>query len=335
MKFFNAANILNIFEKKREMTKNQLGLGTAAIGRPLYINIKDKQNEPFNMENFKSKGLEVLEKAYQTGIRYYDTAPGYGLAEELLTQWVKTKNDSSIEVATKWGYVYTANFDQNANSHEVKDHSLEQLVKQWEVSKKLFPYLTTLQIHSATFDTGVLENEAVLQKLAEIKKIHQIRIGITTSGDNQADVLKKALEINIDNLPLFEVFQVTYNILEQTVSPILTEIKKRGSRIIIKEGMANGRLLPNSNFPKYQKLYISLQQLADKYQVGPDAIALRFCMQTTSPSIILSGAGETKQLEENSKATTFELTADELDNLKTYGINATTYWSERKQLAWN
>lgn len=313
----------------------QLGLGTAAIGRPLYINIQNKDREPFDLENFKAKGIEVLEIAYKKGIRYYDTAPGYGLAEQLLIDWVKTKNDSTIEVATKWGYVYTANFDPNATVHEVKDHSLEQLTKQWEVSKELLPNLTTLQIHSATFDTGVLENAAVLQKLAQIKSDYNIRIGITTSGDNQVDVLKKALEITIDNQPLFDVFQVTYNILEQSVLNILTELQKNGNRIIIKEGLANGRLLPNSNFPHYQKMYGLLEQLATKYKVGVDAIALRFCMQTIEPFMVLSGAGDTYQLQENWKVNDFELSDEELKQLQFFGINSSDYWLERKQLEWN
>jgi aryl-alcohol dehydrogenase-like predicted oxidoreductase len=313
----------------------QLGLGTAAIGRPLYINIQNKERETFDLENFKAKGITVLESAYKKGIRYFDTAPGYGLAEQLLIDWVKIKNDPTIEVATKWGYVYTANFDPNATIHEVKDHSLEQLTKQWEVSKELLPNLTTLQIHSATFDTGVLVNEAVLQKLAQIKTEHNLRIGITTSGENQVDVLKKAVKIIIDKQPLFDVFQVTYNILEQNLSSILDVLKKNENRIIIKEGLANGRLLPNSKFPHYQKLYVQLEQLANKYKVGIDAIALRFCIQTIEPFIVLSGAGDANQMEENWKANDFELSDEELKQLQFFGIKSKDYWSERKQLNWN
>lgn len=313
----------------------QLGLGTAAIGRPLYINIQNKERESFDLENFKTEGIKVLELAYKKGIRYYDTAPGYGLAEQLVIDWIKTKNDPTIEIATKWGYVYTANFAPKASIHEVKDHSLEQLMKQWKVSRELLPNLTTLQIHSATFDTGVLENEAVLQKLAQIKTEYNLRIGITTSGDNQVDVLKKSLEITIDNQPLFDVFQVTYNILEQSLASILNLIKKNKNRIIIKEGLANGRLLPNSNYPQYQQLYTTLDQYATKYDVGVDVIALQFCIQTINPFMVLSGASNTDQLTENWKINNFELSNQELERLQSFSIKPADYWSERKQLKWN
>ncbi len=313
----------------------QLGLGTAAIGRPLYINIQNKERAPFDLDTFKAEGIEVLEIAYKKGIRYYDTAPGYGLAQQLLIDWVNTKNDPTIEIATKWGYVYTANFDPNASIHEVKDHSLEQLIKQWEVSKELLPNLSTLQIHSATFDTGILENEAVLQKLAEIKTKYNLRIGITTSGDNQVDVLKKSLEINVDNQPLFEVFQVTYNILEQSLSSITHLLKKNQNRIVIKEGLANGRLLPNSNYPFYQQLYATLNQIATKYKVEADAVALRFCIQTIEPFMVLSGASNASQVNKNWMTNNFELTDNELKQLQSFRINPKEYWFERKQLKWN
>lgn len=41
-----------------------------------------------------------------------------------------------------------------------------------------------------------------------------LNIGITTSGSNQLDVLKKALDITANETPLFNAFQVTYNILD-------------------------------------------------------------------------------------------------------------------------
>jgi len=94
------------------MTNSKIGLGTAAIGRPLYINIKKEVTEyDFSLEAFRQKGIAILEAAYNQGIRYFDTAPGYGMAEQMLIDWAMEKEDPSIEVATKWGYTYVANFD--------------------------------------------------------------------------------------------------------------------------------------------------------------------------------------------------------------------------------
>ena len=107
-----------------------IGFGTAAIGRPQYINIRHAKVEEFSLAAFKEKGFAMLDSAYENGILYFDTAPGYGMAEQLLIDWVKQKNDPTIEVATKWGYTYVANFDPAATTHEVKEHSLAKLNEQ-------------------------------------------------------------------------------------------------------------------------------------------------------------------------------------------------------------
>ena len=50
-----------------------LGLGTAAIGRPQYINIRQESAGDFSLDAFRQKGKAVLENAYEQGIRYFDT----------------------------------------------------------------------------------------------------------------------------------------------------------------------------------------------------------------------------------------------------------------------
>ena len=198
-----------------------LGLGTAALGRPQYINVRQENCEISNLEIFRKQSFQVLEDAYKLGIRYFDTAPGYGLAEELVLEWLKTKDDKTIEIATKWGYTYTANFNANAKVHEVKEHSLEKLNEQWNFSKQLLPYLKVYQIHSATLETGVLENDEVLKQLAFFKNEYNLKIGLTTTGANQVEVIQKALDVLVDGKPLFDVFQVTYNFLEQSLLKII------------------------------------------------------------------------------------------------------------------
>ena len=312
-----------------------IGIGTAALGRPQYINVRQKNCDNSNLKSFRKQSFSVLEDAYNLGIRYFDTAPGYGLAEELLLEWLQTKNDKTIEVATKWGYTYTANFDANATIHEVKEHSLSKLNEQWNFSKQLLPYLKVYQIHSATLETGVLENKAVLNQLAFLKKEHNLKIGLTTTGTNQVEVIQKALSVFVDDDQLFDVFQVTYNFLDQSLLEIIDELELQNKQIVIKEALANGRVFKNKNYPHYEKMYSTLETLAKKYTVGIDAIALNYCEQTIPKSIVLSGASTTNQLEENLKTNSFALSNDEIKTLRSCTISTDFYWKERKQLQWN
>ena len=290
---------------------DKIGLGTAAIGRPLYINIKPQKSTDFNIDIFKLKGLELLNAAYDRGVRYFDTAPGYGMAERMLIDWVMEKEDVSIEIATKWGYSYVANFDPNASVHEVKDHSLEQLNKQWSVSKYFLPLLKNYQIHSATLETGVLENKEILIRLAELKNKYDLLLGITTTGINQAEVLKRAIDISIDDEILFDVFQVTYNIFDQSIASLAPEISNRKKRLVIKEALANGRVFPNRKYSNYSMAYSLLKELAEKYKVGVDAISLRYCIDSIPIFKVLSGASTEQQLSENLRVNNFQLKEEE------------------------
>ncbi|MFT6699945.1 MAG: aryl-alcohol dehydrogenase-like predicted oxidoreductase [Porticoccaceae bacterium] len=313
----------------------KLGLGTAALGRPQYINVRQNNNIKHDLETFRKHSFQVLENAYNSGIRYFDTAPGYGLAEGLVLEWLKTKNDKTIEIATKWGYTYTANFDTNATIHEVKEHSLAKLNEQWGYSKQLLPYLKVYQIHSATIETGVLENTEVLAQLAFLKKTHHLKIGLTTTGTNQVEVLKKALEILVDGEPIFDLFQVTYNFLDQSLKEMLAELIRQNKTIVIKEALANGRVFRNPRYPLYEEMYSILDNLSKKYKVGIDAISLKYCEQTITNSIILSGASNSEQLEENLKINSFLLSNDEIELLNSFKIKPEFYWRERKELQWN
>lgn len=311
-----------------------IGLGTAAIGRPRYINVRiGPRDNPEDLEAFRAKGISVLEKAYQSGVRYFDTAPGYGMAERIIHDWQSENPYHDLEIATKWGYIYTANFDPHAEVHEVKEHSLDVLNAQWAGSKALLPRIFTLQIHSATFESGVLDNEPVLNRLQEIRDGEGVRIGLTSSGNNQNEVIKYAVDIFKAGKPLFDVFQVTYNILDQSFASLVSDLKDK--RIVIKEALANGRLFRNQRYPHYQRLYDLLDRLAKKYGVGVDAIALRYCMDSISPYMVLSGASSIHHLEGNIKTANFRLTEDELIELDDHAIDPGNYWSERRELAWN
>lgn len=308
------------------MTK--IGLGLAALGRPEYINFKEDSQIDKSEIAFKQNALAMLQTAYNLGIRYFDTAPSYGKGEAFLKEWQNSTQYKNTQLATKWGYTYVANWKLGyKGAHEIKEHSIEKLLEQWETSKEMLPALKVYQIHSATLESGVLENSKVLKKLAQIKQETGLSIGLTTSGPNQSTILQEASEIKINQQYLFDVFQVTYNVLEQSTFETLTNLIQLGKKIVIKEGVANGVIFKNC--PPL------LNDLADKYNVGIDAIALRFIIDTLQPYIVLSGAFSKDQLTDNLKALQLELTPNEIISLKTLGTKPENYWVNRKSLAWN
>jgi aryl-alcohol dehydrogenase-like predicted oxidoreductase len=318
------------------MSKTKIGLGLAALGRPEYINIRDESTHDKSKDAFRENAFSVLDFAYKSGIRYIDTAPSYGKGEEFLTNWNSEYQYKDVSLSTKWGYTYVANWELGFNgAHEIKEHSLEKLIEQWQVSKKLQSQLKIYQVHSATFESGILENKEVLKQLYEIKKETGLQIGITTSGTNQSEIIEAALKIKVENEDLFDSFQVTYNIFEQSTHAILKHLLQLGKTVIIKEALANGRIFKNENFSHYKKLYLVIDSLAKKYRVGTDAIALRFIMDNLEPTYLLSGASSIDQLEQNIKAYSFKLDKEELKVLQSFKTDSHKYWKERNELSWN
>ncbi len=318
------------------MIKNRkIGLGTAAIGRPMYINIRDQQDpSSFNLESFKRAGKHLLTCAYEHGVRHFDTAPGYGVAEQVLLEWIDEFKPEDISVSTKWGYTYTANFNPQARTHEIKEHSLQKLNEQWELSSQLLPHLKIYQIHSATKESGVLDNDDMLYRLYDIKQQHGLELGLSVSGYNQNEIIHSALSIQLNNVDLFDSIQVTFNVFDQQFLEIHRFIKESGKKVIIKEALANGRIFPNANYPGYQKFYRYVLELAKKYDVGLDAIALRFCIDALQPYSVLSGASKQSHLSSNLRANDFRLSSEELHNIKAFATDTKSYWEERSRLKW-
>lgn len=318
------------------MSKTKIGLGLAALGRPEYINIRNGNTPNKSQEAYKENAFSILNFAYEQGIYYFDTAPSYGKGEAYLIDWNSKYQHKDVTLSTKWGYTYVANWELGfSGAHEVKEHSLAKLKQQWQISKKLQPALKIYQVHSATFESGILENNEVLQQLYQIKKETGIQIGITTSGANQAEIIAAALKIKVNNVDLFDSYQVTYNILEQSTHVILKQLLQLKKTVIIKEALANGRIFKNTQFNQYQKLYNFLETLAVKYQVGIDAVALRFVMDYLEPTYVLSGAFSKQQLEQNIKAQKIKLNKEEITALKSFKIAPEAYWEERNKLVWN
>jgi len=317
----------------------RLGLGLAALGRPGYINLGHGEDLASNyvMEAMEGRTHRLLDLAVQNGIRYFDAARSYGCAEDFLLSWLeqngKDLNDS-LFIGSKWGYTYTADWKVEANTHEVKDHSVANLKKQWEESSCLRPYLKLYQIHSATLDTGVLDDTEVLHLLSRLKS-DGLLIGLSISGAGQPAVLEKALGIELDGQRLFDSAQLTYNVLEQSAAPALEAAAAEGLGIIVKEALANGRLTDRNTNENFAERKTALGALAEKYHCGLDTIALAFVLRQPWAHVVLSGAVTERHLKSNLKAAKIPVQDDELAGLEPLQMETKAYWQERAELAWN
>lgn len=307
----------------------KIGLGLAALGRPGYINLGHKSDLTGRTE---VKALEahahgVLNTAYDLGIRYFDAARSYGGGEEFLSRWLLATRvtDPHVTVSSKWGYKYVADWRIDAPVHEIKDHSLACLDTQYsETRSRLGRHIDVYQIHSATLESGVLENTAVLDRLAEIRA-EGVTIGLSTSGPDQSATIHKAMTVERDGLPLFSTAQSTWNLLEQSAGPALAEAHDAGMGVLIKESVANGRLTDRD-----KGTTAPLRDAFPDHNVATVAIAAILAQPWVSS--VISGAATAEQLESHVAA--LELDPALVESIPPMNEDPEQYWKTRSDLRW-
>ncbi|MBK8985027.1 MAG: aldo/keto reductase [Chloroflexi bacterium] len=313
-----------------------IGLGLAALGRPGYINLGHAQDlgGDTDVAAMERHAQTVLDAAWAAGVRYFDAARSYGRAEAFLGSWLHSRGIAAadVTVGSKWGYTYTADWQIEADKHEVKEHSLLVLRRQIGESRALLgDFLNLYQIHSATLDSGVLQNQAVLAELARLKA-GGLKIGLSLSGEQQAETLYRALEIEIDDgRLLFDAVQATWNLLEPSAGAALQAAHQAGLGVIVKEALANGRLTPRSSEPKIALL----RQMAAEKEATMDALALAAVLAQPWAGVVLSGAAAIDHLQANVRAVEVNWDEETAVRLQTLVETPAQYWHSRSQLAWN
>ncbi|HYH82970.1 MAG TPA: aldo/keto reductase [Longimicrobium sp.] len=316
----------------------RIGLGMAALGRPGYMVLghADDLAGRTAVDEMRERAHAVLDAAWELGIRYVDAARSYGRAEEFVATWLQARGlpPGEMVVGSKWGYAYTAGWRVHAEVHEVKEHTPAQLARQAAESLALLgPHLRLYQIHSATLDTGVLDDAGVIDGLARLKA-GGVAIGLSLTGARQGDTLRRAMEVRVDGEPLFGAVQATWNLLEPSAGPALAEAHAAGMGVIVKEALANGRLTTRNHDPAYAREMAILRAQAERLATTPDALAIAAALAQPWADVVLSGAATAVHLRSNAAALDVALDDEARAELATLAHTPAAYWDERSRLPW-
>jgi aryl-alcohol dehydrogenase-like predicted oxidoreductase len=304
----------------------EIGLGLAALGRPGYINLGHGQDiEDIGVERMERAAHVVLDAAYEEGVRAFDAARSYGRAETFLASWLERRQlrRGDVRVSSKWGYSYTAGWRVDADEHEVKELTAAQLRRQWrETSELLTNHVRLYQIHSATLESGVLDDAEVRAELAALRE-RGVRIGLTVTGTGQAATIERALATGG-----FDAVQATWNLHERSAAGALASAREAGLYVMVKEALANGRLTARGADPE-------LTRAARDRGTTEDALALSAALAQPWADLVLSGAATVGQLRSNLAAR--ELAWDDELEGRLAGLVEVpaAYWAARTELPWN
>ena len=287
---------------RADLAVSPVGLGLAALGRPGYINLghaADLEGD-YDLTRMEAHAHAVLDAAWEAGVRYFDAARSYGRAEAFLAGWLAKRRiaPGAVTVGSKWGYTYTAGWQAQAERHEVKDHSLSTLLRQSAESREILgPYLGLYQIHSATPESGVLEDRAVLEELARLRG-QGWKVGLTVTGPRQGETVRRALGVTVAGEQLFDCVQATWNLLEPSAGP-------------------------------------ALEEEASRFGVSLDALALAAVLARPWVDVVLSGAAAVDQLRSNPAALAVPWDQRVSEMADSLAESPEDYWHTRGRLPWN
>jgi aryl-alcohol dehydrogenase-like predicted oxidoreductase len=313
----------------------RMALGLAALGRPAYINAgrADDLPEHRSVASMATRTHAVLDAARASGIRAFDAARSYGQAENFLADWLSAREiePGQVSVSSKWGYTYVGDWRLDADCHEVKSHDLPTFGRQWPATRKiLWSHLDLYQVHSLTVDAPVFEDEALLDALLTLEAEHGVTVGATVTGPAQAEAVDRIVDFEHRGSRVFRTVQATFNLLEPSVGPALARAHASGLGVIVKEGLANGRLAPGRTDPRTR----IIAEAAEARGTSADALALAAILTQPWADVVLSGAVTEAQVSSNVSAFDVAWDDDAESLFERMAESPADYWSARSRRAW-
>ena len=164
--------------KYKNLGTTGMKVSTLGFGSSCFNNFFLDSNfdySPDSLANVKS----IINKAFELGINYFDTAPWYNNAQHLLAIGLNDHERSSYYLATKIG-----RYNSDKKPAEWFDFSYERTVRSVEESLKIFncDYIDLIQVHDFEFASSldIILNET-LPALNDLRNKGKVRnIGINS-----------------------------------------------------------------------------------------------------------------------------------------------------------
>ncbi|MFB3883413.1 MAG: aldo/keto reductase [Armatimonadota bacterium] len=240
--------------------------------------------------------VEVLHRAMDLGVNYFDSAVGYcnGESEATLGKALKGRREGKV-ISTKyppWGRVLTADDYR---------HILEQ-----SLSRLGIDYLDVHHMHGLDWETAqkVLAKGMAFDGARKAKKeglVKHLAFSFHDDPKRMVDIVKAA--------PDLDVVTCQYNLLDRGNEESMQAVSEMGVGVVVMGPVAGGRL----GFPSEK-----LQGVLPGKVVSTPELALRFVLSNPSVCVALSGMNTIEMVEENAATASdaTALTADEKQQIE-------------------
>lgn len=312
--------------------KHKLGLGGVAIGTGFEA-LTDGDS------------YEVLQKAWDLGIRYFDTSPWYGLtkSERRFGNFLHAQNREELVFSTKVGRLFVEvpenevpptmwkaplnyDFEHNYTADAIKRSIEESLVR------TQLDYIDIVYIHDLSEDQVGDRYPYFLKQAREgaFKVLSELRDqGVIKAWGMGVNKIEPILDCIESADPDICLSATQYSILEHedAVDRLLPAVKKEGVKLVsgagFNSGFINGRprynysdVIPKGMTEKRDKI----TAIAEKYNISMVDAAVHFVLAADEFAAIIPGASKPEQVQGNVNALNAEIPIDFWKELKQEGL---------------
>ena len=206
-----------------------LGFGAFKIGR----NEKIKYPTSYDLPT-EGQVARLLDGVLSLGINHIDTAPAYGLSEERIGRALWRRRHE-IVLSTKVGEV----FEAGESRYEFDRVSIRSSITA-SLKKLRTDVLDMVFIHAPADDVRVLDETPAVDALQRLQAAGDVR-AIGLSGKSVA-AARQALD-------WADVLMVEYHLKDTSHAEVIAEAARRGIGVVVKKGLAAGRLPPEKAIP--------------------------------------------------------------------------------------
>ncbi|GAB4334596.1 MAG: aldo/keto reductase [Flammeovirgaceae bacterium] len=257
----------------------------------------------------KEESKKMFDAFVKAGGNFIDTANRYteGTSEKFLGEFIASERDYFV-IASKYS-LYDKRHDINAMGNHRKNlfRSVEQSLKRLQTD-----YLDILWLHMWDFTTPIEEVMRSLDDLVRMGKVHYLGI-----SDTPAWIVAKAnTMVELRGWTSFTGLQIEYSLIQRTVERELIPVAKHFGMSITPWSPLGAGLLSGKYNEKIEagnrlteksvkmtehnlKIAKKVTEIAQKLNVSPSQVALRWILQQDSSHIPIIGARRLSQLEDN------------------------------------
>jgi uncharacterized protein len=236
---------------------------------------------------------KMIQRAYELGVNYFDTAPYYcdGESEIILGQSIKEFRDKI--------YLSTKNPIEDASGSHFRER-LEVSLKKLDTT-----YIDFYHMWGISWDTYVNKidvPDGPLEAAFKAKEEGLIR-HLSFSFHDEAENLFKLIDTG-----KFETMLVQYNLLDRSHEAAIAHAHSKGLGVVIMGPVGGGRLGAPS---------ATIQGILPEKAKSSAEIALRFVISNPSVTTALSGMSSMSMVEENARVASNEepLTLEEITQI--------------------